>query len=69
VKASIALPPPNNAAQICSRANPNSRLHITAKPMTPAALVFRRSVRWSCCVASGAVNIGSGVRMRAGNRR
>ncbi len=57
VKASIAPPPPNSAAQICSRAKPSNRLHITAKPMTPAALVFRRSVRLSGSVTSGAVNI------------
>jgi len=43
VKASIALPPPNSAANSCSRARPNSRLHITASPMMPAARVFRRS--------------------------
>ena len=43
VKASMAPPPPNNAAQICSRANPSSRLHITARPIIPAALVLRRS--------------------------
>ena len=45
VKASIMPPPPNNAAQICSRPSPSNRLHITARPMIPAALVFRRSVR------------------------
>ncbi len=43
VKASSARPPPNRAANINSRARPSTRLHITAKPMMPAALVFRRS--------------------------
>jgi hypothetical protein len=55
VKASIMPPPPNNAAQICSRAKPSKRLHITARPMMPAALVFRRSVRLSGAIASAAM--------------
>ena len=54
VKASIALPPPNNAAQICSRARPSKRLHITARPMIAAALVFSRSVRMSGAIESAA---------------
>ncbi len=45
VKASSASPPPNRAANINSRARPSTRLHITANPMIPAALVFSRSVR------------------------
>ena len=55
VKASIMPPPPNSAAQICSRANPSKRLHITARPMIPAALVFRRSVRLSGAITSAAI--------------
>ena len=38
VKSSIAAAP-NSAAQICSRARPSTRLHMTASPMTPAARV------------------------------
>src|SRR4029077_19246561 len=45
VNASMAPPPPNKAAQTCSRTSPSTRLHITARPMIPAALVFSRSVR------------------------
>src|ERR1700688_1034032 len=45
VNASIAPPPPNKAAQTCSRTRPSTRLHITARPMIPAALVFSRSER------------------------
>src|ERR1700722_2436051 len=52
VKASIAAPPPNRAAKICSRASPSSRLHITARPMIPAALVFSFSVRSSGATAA-----------------
>ncbi len=44
VNASIAPPPPNRAAKTCSRARPSKRLHITASPMIPAALVFSFSV-------------------------
>ena len=54
VKASIMPPPPNNAAQISSRARPSNRLHITARPMIPAALVFSRSVRRSGATESAA---------------
>ena len=52
VKASIAMPPPNSAAKICSRTRPSSRLHMTARPMMPAALVFRRSLRASVAIAA-----------------
>src|SRR6202020_2921429 len=52
VKASIAMPPPNSAAKICSRKSPSSRLHITARPMMPAALVFRRLLRSSVAIAA-----------------
>src|SRR3984893_14376428 len=45
VNASMAPPPPNKAAQTCSRTSPSTRLHITARPMIPAALVFSRSGR------------------------
>src|SRR5450631_2869711 len=55
VNASMAAPPPNNAAQICSRASPRTRLHITATPITPAALVFNRSVGASGATASAAI--------------
>ena len=58
VKASIAPPPPNSAAQTCSRASPSSRLHMTARPMIPAALVLRRSVRTSGAVTSSATTEG-----------
>ena len=43
VKASITAPPPNNAAAMVSRASPSTRLHMTARPMTLAARVLRRS--------------------------
>ncbi len=45
VKASSSKAPPNSAAKTCSRANPNRRLHITARPTMPAARVFRVSGR------------------------
>src|SRR6266404_342282 len=45
VNASIAPPPPNKAAQTCSRTSPSTRLPMTARPMIPAAFVFSRSVR------------------------
>jgi hypothetical protein len=44
VKASIAAVPPNSAAKIASRASPSKRLHMTASPTIPAALVFSCSV-------------------------
>ena len=43
VNASMAPPPPNSAAQTCSRMSPSTRLHMTARPMTPAARVLSRS--------------------------
>ena len=52
VKASMAAPPPNKAAKICSRARPSTRLHITARPITPAALVFKRSGSFNWCLSS-----------------
>src|SRR5271154_3583046 len=60
VKASIAAPPPNNAAQMSSRASPSTRLHMTASPITPAALVFNRSARESGAMTSSATSEGSG---------
>ena len=59
VKASIAAPP-NNAAQISSRASPSTRLLMIASPITPAALVFSRSVRASGAMTSSATSAGSG---------
>jgi len=46
VNASMAPPPPNSAAQICSRARPSNRLHMTATPMSPRPGVepFRAAV-------------------------
>src|ERR1700676_5625526 len=40
VKASMSRPPPNSAAKISSRPKPSTRLHRTARPTMPAALVF-----------------------------
>ena len=57
-----AEPPPNKAAQICSRNKPSTRLHITARPMMPAALVLRRSVRVSGAMTSAATSEGSGCK-------
>ena len=59
MKASIAAAP-NSAAQICSRTRPSTRLHMTARPMIPAARVFSRSVRLSGATASAATSVGSG---------
>ena len=60
VNASMAPPPPNNAAQICSRASPSTRLHITARPMIPAAFVFKRSVAGLDATASAVRDVASG---------
>ncbi len=40
MKASFAVPAPNSAAKICSRANPSTRLHITANPTMPVARIL-----------------------------
>ena len=40
VNASMARPPPKSAAKICSRIRPRMRLHMTARPTMPAALVL-----------------------------
>ncbi len=40
MNASLAVPAPKSAAKICSRANPSTRLHITASPTIPAARVL-----------------------------
>src|SRR5882757_7143110 len=60
VNASIAPPPPNNAAHTCSRTRPSTRLHITASPTMPAAFVFKRSVRTSGATVSAASGDVSG---------
>ncbi len=59
VNASIAAPPPNSAAKICSRARPSTRLHMTARPMIPAALVLSFSVRASGAMAAAGSSAGS----------
>src|SRR5262252_291001 len=63
VNASITRPPPNSAAKICSRARPSTRLQSTARPTTPAALVFSLSARDIVCgCRAGAVVLPSGMR-------
>ena len=64
VNASMTRPPPNSAAKICSRARPSTRLHSTASPTTPAALVFSFSVRESGTVgpAPAAGGLPGGMR-------
>ena len=62
VKASMAPPPPNKAAAICSRINPNTRLHITARPMTPTARVLSRSAGGNARTSRGRWPIADSAR-------
>ena len=61
VNASMRRPPPNSAAKICSRARPRMRLHRTARPTMPAALVFSFSAR-----GGGGLDFGPLVESSAG---